>query len=94
MKNKEIIADRFSRAVNQAKEAFGVQPLIELAGNGRVLIEHHQGITQYGTEKIAVSVSYGSVYICGCDLTLMHMSNEQLVITGSIHSVQLRSRRC
>lgn len=94
MKNNETIADRISRAANRTKDAFGMQPLIELAGNRRVLIEHHQGITQYGTEKIAISVSYGSVDICGCGLALMHMSNEQLVITGSIHSVHLRVGRC
>ncbi len=64
-------------------------PLIELAGQCRVLIENHQGVTQYGTEEIRVKVKFGYVVICGEFLKLARMSKEQLVITGSICGISL-----
>lgn len=69
------------------------QPIIEIAGDRRVLIENHQGVAAYGREKILVHVKYGSICICGCNLELMHMTKEQLVIHGRIDSVVLQRRR-
>lgn len=67
-------------------------PLVELAGDRRVLIEHHKGVIQYGTEQICVKVKYGTVTIVGMGLELMRMTREQLVICGQIHSVTLCRR--
>lgn len=67
--------------------------VVEIAGDSRVLIEHHGGITQYSKEQIGVKVRYGSVCISGCGLEVTRMSRQQLVITGRIDSLQLQ-RRC
>lgn len=70
------------------------QPIIEIAGDRRVLIENHRGVAAYGRERILVNVKYGTVCICGCNLELVHMTKEQLVITGRIDSMALQRRRC
>ena len=68
------------------------QPIVELAGQNRVLIENHQGVLAYSNEEIAVKVSYGKILIAGSDLNLMQMSCEQLVVKGHIDSLQLYGR--
>lgn len=68
------------------------QTIIEIAGDKRVLIENHQGVTAYGKEKILVNVRYGCVCICGSQLEMMHMTKDQLVIYGAIYSVTLQRR--
>ena len=68
-------------------------PLVELAGDRRVLIEHHQGVTRYGREKICVKVKYGIVAVNGCGLELTCMTRQQLIIAGRIDSVELHRRR-
>jgi len=68
-------------------------PILELAGDRRVLVERHSGVIEYGPERIRVRVSYGAVCISGCDLELTRMSHQQLVISGRIDSVCLQ-RRC
>ena len=68
-------------------------PIIEIAGEKRVLIENHQGVAAYGKERILVNVKYGSVCICGCNLEMMQMTKEQLVIHGRIDSVGLQRRK-
>lgn len=67
-------------------------PVVELAGDRRVLIERHGGVTQYGREKICVKVRYGLVQVCGCGMELTRMTREQLVISGRIDSVHLLRR--
>ena len=68
------------------------QPLVEIAGDKRVLIENHRGVIQYGREKICVQVRYGQIAVCGCGLELARMTREQLVICGNIEGVTLIRR--
>ena len=69
------------------------QPLVEIFGEGRVLIEHHGGVTEYGREKIQVKMRYGFLVICGRGLELARMNAEQLIISGCIDSVNIIRRR-
>lgn len=70
------------------------QPLIEVAGDRRVLIEHHQGVNQYGAGCICVKVKYGIVSVEGCGLEIARMSREQLIIRGRIDRIALNRRKC
>lgn len=67
-------------------------PVVELAGDRRVLIERHGGVTEYSEERICVKVRYGQVCVCGCGLELTQMTRQQLVISGRIDCVQLHRR--
>lgn len=63
--------------------------LVELAGDQRVLIENHRGVTTYGHTEIRVRVSYGMLCVCGRNLELARMTKQQLVITGCVDRVSL-----
>lgn len=67
-----------------------VVPLVEITGNRRVLVEHHQGVVAYGCQEICIRMNYGVLSVRGSALHLAHMTREQLVICGSIDTVQLR----
>jgi len=68
-------------------------PIIELAGESRVLIENHLGIQEYLANSIKVALKYGFARIEGMGLEIVHMSADQLVITGKILSVKLERSR-
>lgn len=68
-------------------------PVVELAGERRVLIERHEGVTEYSQDQICVKVKYGQVCVCGGCLELTRMTKEQLVISGRIDCVKLLRRR-
>ena len=72
------------------EEAMPRQPLVELLGDSRVLIENHCGVTEYGTERICVRMRFGYVSISGCGLHLGHMSRQRLVIMGQIHAIEVQ----
>lgn len=69
-----------------------IEPLVELAGDRRVLIEHHRGISQYQPYCICVKVKFGTVSISGSGMVISQMCREKLVITGRIDSVTLYRR--
>lgn len=93
MKQNKSFAQRFVDGVDLPGESLPRQPLLELCGDKRVLIENHGGVMEYGMEKIQVRVKYGAICICGSGLRLCRMSGQQLVITGKIETVNvLRGR--
>lgn len=93
MKQNRNWIQRIADSVELEGEALPGVSIVEIAGDSRVLIERHGGITEYSKERIGVNVRYGSVCISGCGLEVTRMSREQLVITGRIDCLQLQ-RRC
>ena len=79
---------RFSRQAN----VLSMLPIVELVGQGRLLIENHQGVLSYAPEEIKVKVSYGCIIITGEDLRLMEMSKVKLAICGKINILQILGR--
>ena len=67
-------------------------PLVEVVGEGRVLIENHMGVNAYEDCQIRVKVKFGQIVVCGRSLTLCRMTKDQLLISGSIDSVTLCRR--
>lgn len=92
MKRGQTMWDRIAREADLLEERFPGQPLVELAGEGRVLIEQHCGVKEYSRERICVGMKYGLLQICGCGLELSRMTRDQLVITGRIDGIVLKRR--
>lgn len=86
---KRFDLHRFTEKADLPGESLPTQPLVEICGYGRVLIENHRGVTEYSDERIGIRVRFGTVCVCGEGLKLCRMSGCQLVITGRIHSIQL-----
>lgn len=86
------ILQRLTDGADLAAEPLPGQPVVEIAGDRRVLIENHFGVKEYSRERITVKVKYGFVSVCGCRLELMRMTREQLVICGQIDGVTLQRR--
>lgn len=87
------IMERLADRVELETEPMPAQPIVELAGDQRVLVENHRGVSAYSSERILINVSYGTVCVCGCELRLIRMTKEQLVIRGKIDAISLQ-RRC
>lgn len=84
---------RLTEGIDLPGESLPGQPLVELAGDQRVLIENHMGVTEYGADQIRVQVRYGQICVRGERMELARMTKEQLVIAGRIDSVTLIRRR-
>ena len=89
MKKDKLWVERIAEGTDLQDTPIPGLPLIELAGDRRVLMENHGGVTEYGTERICVRVKFGQVCISGEDLCLSKMSKYQLIISGRIASIEL-----
>lgn len=85
---------RLAEGADLPGEPIPGQPVAELLGDRRILIEHHKGVSQYGQDKITVRVRYGTLVICGSGLELGSMTKEQLVITGRIDGIMVCRGKC
>lgn len=92
MQKQRHLLDRLVEDMDLTGEPIPGQPVLELAGDGRILMENHQGIIQYSCDKICVKVKFGHVAVCGRNLELAKMTREQLVITGNIDAVTIHRR--
>lgn len=92
MKRRGEWIEKLTQGMELPPEGLLKQPLVEISGEKRVLIENHRGVSQYGREQICVKVSYGQLSVRGNGLTLAQMTKEQLVICGRIDGVSLLRR--
>lgn len=69
-----------------------MQPIVELVGLSRLLVENYQGVLSYSNDEIQIKVCYGNIIISGSGLQLMEMSRIKLVVCGRIEGIQILGR--
>lgn len=92
MGRKNRIMELLADSTELETEPMPAQPIIEIAGEQRMLVENHRGVSAYSSERILINVEFGAVCVCGCGLRLFRMTREQLVIRGRIDTVSLQRR--
>lgn len=89
MKRKGDWMQRLAEGLDLPGEPIPGLPLVEIAGERRVLVENHRGVCQYGPDQICIRVKYGIISIRGRGLEIARMSREQLIVSGCIDCVTL-----
>ncbi len=84
--------ERLADGADLSGEPLPAQSLVELCGDRRVFIENHFGVVQYSCDKISVKVRYGTISVGGKELELLHMTRDQLVISGEIDNIVVNRR--
>lgn len=64
-------------------------PKISLTGFSELEVEHHDGILEYGTQKIVIGVNLGRVTVEGDHLELKQLSSDLIVVRGTLRMVGL-----
>lgn len=85
---KEGLLERTVQALDIPGEAAGLVR-VELTGRHEVRMSNHRGILAYGPQEILVSGGRLLVRIKGEELALGAMNAEELLITGTVLSVEL-----
>lgn len=87
MHQNNKVLHRFRKLFDLSAQQISGTPLVEIAGNRRVLIENHKGVAEYEKERIVVLSKNGRIIISGCSLEIQQMSRHQLVVFGNIDGV-------
>lgn len=88
MKENNIFAS-LVRGMDLGVEPIPGQPVLEILGNNRVIIENHQGVTLYLETQINVQVRDGEIQVKGSKLSIIQITDTQIVIMGIICSVHM-----
>lgn len=89
----EKIWDMLADSMDLAEETLPGQPIVEILGENRVLVENHRGVKGYSRQCVIIHVRFGEIHVSGDCLQVVCMSKERLIIRGVIHQVSLK-RRC
>ena len=88
MGDKAGILERTAQLFDIPGQTVGL-PRVELTGRHELRMENHRGILAYDAGEIVVGAGKMMVRIRGRELTLGAMSARELLITGTIVSVEL-----
>lgn len=58
-------------------------------GNHSLLVENHRGVEAFGTERIVLKTSCGSIEVEGAGMMLREVRRDALIVDGDIRRVQL-----
>ena len=86
---REGLLERTAEVFDLPGDVIAGLPRVELTGNRELRMENHKGILAYGSEEIHVSGGKLIVKIRGANLELKAMNANQLLIAGTILSVEM-----
>lgn len=87
-RKKEGLLEKTAQLLEVPGQVVGL-PKVELTGRGELRMENHRGILAYGREEILVSGGKLLIRVRGAELELKAMNAGELLITGTIVSVEL-----
>lgn len=87
-RKKEGLLERTAQVFDIPGQAAGL-PRVEMTGRHELRMENHRGILAYGREEIIISGGKLLVKVKGEGLELRAMTAGELLITGTILSVEL-----
>lgn len=70
------------------KEIIFNMPHITIIGDMQLHLENHRGVIEYTEELVRVSTNNGEVIIRGCDLSIKRLFSEEILVEGSIKTVE------
>lgn len=77
-----------SEALELPREVVLNLPLISITGREEVLIENYKGIIEYDGRRVRASTTAGIIKIEGINLLLKHVTNESIVVTGDVRTIE------
>ncbi len=71
------------------KEVISKAPKITILGFQEMLIENYKGILEYEDFYIRINTSMGTININGFHLNLNQMTEDDIMVTGKIQSIDI-----
>ena len=61
---------------------------IIIIGTGQITVENHKGLIEYNEELIRINTGSGIMKLCGKNLTIKNIIQEEITITGEITKIE------
>lgn len=61
---------------------------IVIIGTGQITVENHKGLIEYSEELIRINTGSGIMKLCGRNLIIKNIIQEEITITGEITNIE------
>ena len=86
---KKNAYERIGELLELPKEVVSNEPKLTIIGFNELVIENYKGILDYEDTFIRINTHIGSVGINGVNLNLKQITEEIILITGTIENIEL-----
>lgn len=82
---------KINKLLEFPEEISSNEPKITIMGFEKIMVENYKGILEYENFFIRLNTYIGVININGFNLSLNEMTDENLLVTGKIESIDLES---
>ncbi len=90
-RNKKKNNSRLNNILEFPEEISNNEPKITIIGFKKIMVENYKGILEYENFFVRLNTTIGVLNINGFNLSLNEMTDEDLIITGNIESIDFES---
>lgn len=91
MTKRKHLQSRINNLLEMPKEITTCEPKLTILGFKEMLIENYKGILEYEEFYVRISTHIGTINVNGYNLNLKQMTDEDIMITGKINSIDLET---
>jgi len=86
--NNKRIKEKFTEMLELPKELVLDRPKLTMIGKNDMMIENYKAVLEYGSGRMRVNTGAGIVRISGDGLAIREITSEDIIISGTIHSLE------
>lgn len=90
-KNKKNHTAKINNILEFPEEITNNEPKVTIIGFKKIMVENYKGILEYENFFVRLNTTIGVLNIKGFNLSLNEMTDEDLIITGKIESIDFES---
>lgn len=91
MPKRRKMQSRIGNLLEMPNEITTNEPKLTIQGFKELLIENYKGILEYEEFYVRISTHIGTININGFNLNLKQMTDEDIMVTGKIDSIDLET---
>jgi sporulation protein YqfC len=88
---RKTIREKFIELLELPKELVLNTPRLTMVGNSDLMVENHKGIVEFGDKGVKIITGTGIIKITGFGLLIKEITSEDIIISGSIDSIEFSS---
>ncbi len=90
-KNRKNHTAKINNILEFPEEITNNEPKVTIIGFKKIMVENYKGILEYENFFVRLNTTIGVLNINGFNLSLNEMTDEDLIITGKIESIDFES---
>jgi len=92
MKNRKRRLTKINDILEFPKEIGTMEPRITITGFNKLLIENYKGILEYEEFFVKINTHIGIININGFKLEVNNLTDDDILVTGNIDSIDIEER--